>query len=447
MSLFEMSSAHGESERKSQRLKESWKNKRANIEKRKLTARAPEWLQLNKDKTEFKVFEDRAKVIKQIFEMKKDLNGIGSISKTLNETSGIWKPKNGWRRSYINKILRNDSVIGNFQPHKKIDGKRQPTGEPIENYYPGIIDKSLFYEIQEQIKKNRHFGGKTGTISNLFGHIAFCEYCGAPMRLENKGNSSRSGGKSFICDNARRGRGCHKYRLKYEPLENLILEFCKGLDVSDILGKDDKKKAELETLKSTYITISHELETAKTDIKNLLDRLQKTTIDSVSVHIENRIQEIDEKKKQLASDKTELEKKIEVLESASQNIEMEIASVKELIEIMKDVEEDKRIDIRKKLRDRIRNLIHRIDIAPAGLPLMTEDRLSEIIEELYLHQNWTFERIEKRLPEWEQRIDNTDYQTVRIQFKTGVVRILKPKEKEPFIAEWESAGIPVFLEV
>lgn len=60
----------------------------------------------------------------------------------------------GWWPSYIKKIFQFRAVIGEYQPHRLIDGKRVPVGEPIANYYPVAFDgaENLFYQVQQKTK-------------------------------------------------------------------------------------------------------------------------------------------------------------------------------------------------------------------------------------------------------------------------------------------------------
>ena len=51
--IIYMSRAHEESATKSKRLTEAWKAKRAKLSEKKLTRRAPAWLQLSEDRTKF----------------------------------------------------------------------------------------------------------------------------------------------------------------------------------------------------------------------------------------------------------------------------------------------------------------------------------------------------------------------------------------------------------
>jgi DNA invertase Pin-like site-specific DNA recombinase len=180
--LVIMSRAYDESRTKSIRLSATWDEKRKEINKKKLTSRCPAWLELNEDRTVFLCIKERCEVIEQIFRMKSVGKGAARIERELNEKEGIWKPKNGWRKSYINKILRYRAVIGEFQPHKKMsDGKRKPVDDPIPDYFPEVISNKLFYEVQNSIKMNVHYGGKTGKAHNLFAHIAKCGLCSAPI--------------------------------------------------------------------------------------------------------------------------------------------------------------------------------------------------------------------------------------------------------------------------
>jgi Recombinase len=72
-------------------------------------------------------------------------NGIGSetIAQRLNADPDVWHPKEhfknrrgGWWPAYIQKILKSPAVIGVF--------KSQAVAEPIEGYFPPIVDRDLY---------------------------------------------------------------------------------------------------------------------------------------------------------------------------------------------------------------------------------------------------------------------------------------------------------------
>ena len=74
----------------------------------------------------------------------------------------------GWRYSYIRKILKNRAVIGEYQPHMRRDGKRIPTGDPIPKYFPEIVKPKIFYAVQKLLEVNRGKGGRTGMVGSIF---------------------------------------------------------------------------------------------------------------------------------------------------------------------------------------------------------------------------------------------------------------------------------------
>jgi Recombinase len=71
----------------------------------------------------------------------------------------LWRHRTVWHKSYVQKILSNKAVTGEFQPHLKREGKRLPTGDPIKQYYPAIIDETLFYRAQVSTQSRRKIGG------------------------------------------------------------------------------------------------------------------------------------------------------------------------------------------------------------------------------------------------------------------------------------------------
>jgi DNA invertase Pin-like site-specific DNA recombinase len=145
ISLGVMFRANEESATKSKRISAAWKNKRNIANIIPLTKIAPAWLTYVEDEQKFLLNEERTKVIKLIFDMCTNTCGLWSITRYLNEnkipTFGTAKI---WYKSYINKIIFNRAVIGEFQPHKMIEGKRVAEGEAIKEYFPAAITESEF---------------------------------------------------------------------------------------------------------------------------------------------------------------------------------------------------------------------------------------------------------------------------------------------------------------
>jgi DNA invertase Pin-like site-specific DNA recombinase len=472
-SIMLMTVAHEESKKKSKRLKEAWVGKREEIGKYKLTGRAPAWLEAVRlpPKREgepgpivkFAPVKERADIIQRIFRMKLDGKGSEKIAKELNQTDGIWSPKNGWRRSYVNKILRTRAVIGEYQPHqlaekKAKDGtpkkKRIPKGNPISDYFPAVVNEDVFYQVQSLIKQNKGSGGKNGAISNLFSLIAKCGYCGAPMRLLNKGTPPR-GQKYYCCDAAIRGIGCHKKNIRYDEIEKLILTYCKGLSPDDILPKDNHK-SEISLLQDQLASVSGKIASLQSRDSNLafqisnIEKNDKDVAARLLKELSNVLKEIKHNQKEQAN----IEDQVHQLLQVEQDTEKQLQSMAELLELMGSLDGQELIDLRTRLREAIRRIIDTILIFPVGQHRWTEKELAEhgneIVDEL-LHQGWEKEKVNEFIDTAFDSIDNTDYRSYFIRFKSGAERVIKPRLDKKLSVDIERKegfkGIPIYLDM
>jgi len=92
-SIMLMALANIESQQKSDRLKKTWEQKRANILNRKLTAVCPYWLEKSADSTTYHKINGRLQIIEKIFQMKLSGKSPHVIEGILNQTPGIWNQK------------------------------------------------------------------------------------------------------------------------------------------------------------------------------------------------------------------------------------------------------------------------------------------------------------------------------------------------------------------
>ena len=257
MSIVYMARAHDESAMKSARLVESWKAKRARAQadpKAKLTGSIPGWLTINKARTEFRVREDRAAIVRRLFE--ECLSGIGSrmCARRLNEEGVIpFGRAKGWRNTSIRQILTSEAVIGRFQPGVMKDGGRVPEGPPIEGYFPAIVPEDLFFQAQKAMTGRRKgsAGRDRGTFTNLFRGIVRCGHCGGPMYYHTSGGLPE--GQGWLqCDIARRRVRkdgqlicSHIKTHPYETLENYVLACLPDIDISQVLDLENQATATL----------------------------------------------------------------------------------------------------------------------------------------------------------------------------------------------------------
>ncbi len=251
ISIAKMSRANEESARKSDRLSQAWKAKRASIAQKKLTARCPSWLALRPDRTRFEVVEERAAIVRRIFEEAASGIGTYTIVRRLNE-DGVptFTGKGGWQNSTVNKILSSAAAAGTFQPNRMEGGKRTPDGHPIHNYFPRIVSQQLFESAQrgrlerktkpEPQKGKKGSGGPKGKhFTNLFSKLALCDYCGNPMHYQNKGTPPK-GQAYLVCSNAVRNLGCEMTgRWRYDQFESTFLSFVEQLDLASLVSSSE----------------------------------------------------------------------------------------------------------------------------------------------------------------------------------------------------------------
>lgn len=194
MVLMPMLRANEESRLKGERVRKGWDAKRKKASELPLTKIAPYWLELKDNK--FLLIKERAEVVREIFQLSKAGHGKRSIAKILNERrEPVWStikrnPLRIWRESYIEKILTNVAVLGDFQPHVKIKGKRIPEGDLIKGYFPAVVTEEEFFSANSRRQQRKGKAGRSvNQATNLFAGLAKCMCCGGPMYYRNKGNN------------------------------------------------------------------------------------------------------------------------------------------------------------------------------------------------------------------------------------------------------------------
>jgi DNA-binding CsgD family transcriptional regulator len=188
---------------------------------------APGWLQVNEDKTGFIYLEDRAKIVRRIFQMSISGTGGYTIAKLLNE-GGVpaFGSSGKWDQSTIHNMLSSRATIGEYQKKRSINGKEVPVGDPIPHYYPAVIDAVTFEAAKKSRRENlaTRRGRKGQQITNLFSDIPRCMYCRSTIKLHN------AKVKSLVCKNVWSRQGCFAFKWTYADFEKALLENLLVLD-------------------------------------------------------------------------------------------------------------------------------------------------------------------------------------------------------------------------
>lgn len=161
MSLISMSRAHEESSTKSSRNRAAWDEKRRESAKsgKPISGRCPSWLNLVGE--EFQVIPEKARIVREIFRMSADNMTVNAITRDLN-SRGVPSLRLGrpWSPSTVAYLLDSRSVLGEFTPQTRLkDGSRKKLA-PIRNYFPQIVDDSLFLDAKRNRGRAPHNRGR-----------------------------------------------------------------------------------------------------------------------------------------------------------------------------------------------------------------------------------------------------------------------------------------------
>jgi DNA invertase Pin-like site-specific DNA recombinase len=190
MMLWELARGHQESKRKSGTLGEVWGAKKAaaRADKTPYGKQCPSWLELADGK--YRVREDAARTVRLIFRWCADGLGLNGILAKLNAESvpPIGRVR-AWDRAYVYAILTNPAVVGVYQPHVG-SRKRKPEGEPIEGYFPRVVDDALWHAAHDAMQaRKRKSGRPPRSAFNPFSGLLYSALDGSKLHvLSTDGN-------------------------------------------------------------------------------------------------------------------------------------------------------------------------------------------------------------------------------------------------------------------
>lgn len=346
--IIYMARAHEESAMKSQRLRTAWQNKRRNIASRKLTAICPAWLELNDDRSKYVKIPKRVATVKRVFRLAADGNGANSIAKQFNErgVAPIGRAS-CWHKSYIMKILKNRAVLGEFQPHTSQAGPaRKPLGEPIPNYYPPIINETLWAKAQTALAQRvRERGPRGKKISNLFTGLLRDARDGGPMTIVDKG--AKSSGIQIVSAAAQRGQPGSTYAsFRYGALEEAILRWTTELTPEDLSDTSDRQQAvdEIEVTEARLLDLGKRIEHCQ---RQLVSDGEFQTLVEV-------LRRLEDEREVLLARRERLQQQL-LIES-----ETTLRDSQQLIERLAASRGEELVNLRLRLRTRLKRIIHEI---------------------------------------------------------------------------------------
>lgn len=430
VSLAIMSRAHEESQTKSLRLSAAWVNKRRTIDDRKLTALSPAWLNLSTDRRSFEIDAERAHVIRSIFEDAAAGLGSYAIARRLNK-SGIepFGRSTGWQTSYIGKILTSRAAIGEYQPHRIVDGRRVAIGPVITNYFPAVVDEQLYLRVQAG-RSQRRIGGagrKGQHVSNLFSGLARCAYCAAPMHFINKGAPPK-GGTYLACDNARRGLGCDNIAWRYDDFEASFLTFVEEIDLESFLRVQDESGHRQEIEKKIQAA-----EGRLAQLEKERDRTFRLLLDQdmPSDFLKGELARIQGELEALSVKSGDLSEESRRVEAEVANFIESRTEIQTLITELRSRGDHEKYRLRTKVAGRLKSLISVIEVATVG---ERQPRAGNLIEMSRAQHDSVYGNLDAESYARAEPPDRSGRQ-FDVFFKNGTNRLVRPRPDKPAMGE------------
>jgi DNA invertase Pin-like site-specific DNA recombinase len=267
MMVMMFSRANNESAMKGMRVAAAFANKRERFAgtdtlSKPYTRRLPAWITWRDDSKAYALIEDRAALLRTIFELTDAGWGQHRVAAWLNaeklETwgAGGWKAKY-WHRSYIRKLLSNPAAIGVFVPHKmepRENGgpksKRTPL-DAIPHRFPAAVDRELFDRVNSRMRTTGARGKNArAPARSIFAGVIKCQHCDGTVTRVGKGTYVY-----LVCAAANAKAGTCRYEsVPYEEaveflrryIEGIIEQAPRGKNTADIEREIDRAQSNLD---------------------------------------------------------------------------------------------------------------------------------------------------------------------------------------------------------
>lgn len=357
--------ANEESESKSIRVADSWRRKREKAREtgKLLTRICPMWLQVKDGK--FQVIEEKAALIKRIYEMAADGMGAIKILRTLNSEDIKGFRTDHIAKSTVRRILTNPQVLGYHQTYHYENGKRVPDGDLIKDYFPPIISEELFYKVQE-CKKKVNIKGPARVINNIFTGIVKCHHCGCSYVYT--ANNKKKGWTYLSCYNAKTNVGCKApdTSIRYSVFEKTFFNFVRELELNSILNTDQNTELlkTIEQLSGRITVLKSKIDINRKKIQSFLSSLALEEDDELKLNYRQLVDTSKNENVKYLAELEQLETDVKDKKSFLKSLSGQLSEIKSYEEKLQEMQgdEDGIYALKLKVRSAIHDLVDRIEL-------------------------------------------------------------------------------------
>lgn len=167
------------------------------------------------------VNEAEAEIVRQVFAMRLDGLGAGSIAGLLRD-DGFTNRGRPWNKASVASLLRNQTVMGNKvygRKHRHTGRVRDPSEWTVVKNAQPIVDTETWSAVQRLMDAatNTDLTGSPKS-THAFTGLLRCGYCGASFQIETaKGRSRRY--SYYNCRSAQKHGQCRKRRIRADILD------------------------------------------------------------------------------------------------------------------------------------------------------------------------------------------------------------------------------------
>lgn len=208
---------------------------------------------------ELQVFEEEAKVVREIFQMSRTV-GFLTIAKELTNKKYPTRRGGEWHVDTVRDIANNATYAGYLSFSEKSKDSKKPPRERnlFEGIHERIIDRNEFWGLQDVLDKRRTFGGKRETSNYYFSTLLKCARCGHSLAGHRGSNRQ----KTYRCSGKKVGKSCTSHIFLEDSLTKAIFSYLENF------GSFTNNQREADQNFEKYDSLKNELK----EIQKLLQK-------------------------------------------------------------------------------------------------------------------------------------------------------------------------------
>lgn len=268
MAIAIMERAHNESMIKQKRAKDAIQRKlkeaEESVKKGKVKiigANMPAWIDVIDGKF---VTNDHAETVKKIYDLYISGMSTRPIAVYLTENKvpymtpkiakkGIDNGEYRWNSGRIMTILNSPYVYGTYTPR---------SGNPIEDYYPAVVDIATFMKVKEIRESRKIRGAKVNQLLTILSGCCQCAHCKHSYVANTTTRKNKSGSRvtvSMRCNGRLAGIQCKGVLIPNAVLEAYVLPLIPGIDITKLNRNRMRTIDGLKARLRSYITQQNNL--------------------------------------------------------------------------------------------------------------------------------------------------------------------------------------------